>query len=164
MISISRLRLYNNATHSVIQYVRGDILLTCDWLINLLWKGKPFLSTSGTCPVTLVANLVISHEWRKDGIMSTTNWKSPWSFVSQIWRNGWPSHGGDCKTSKVLTSTWPIGTLSSVAFLVVATSLYQWNHDRNHKLWNIVLIERYSVLLNIQRAVFQLYSGRGGTN
>jgi hypothetical protein len=36
---------------------------------------------------------------------------------------------------KVMTSTLPKGTLGSVAALLAAT-LYQGNHDRNHKLWN----------------------------
>ena len=29
----------------------------------------------------------------------------PWSFVTQIFRNGQPSHGGDRKTFEVMTST-----------------------------------------------------------
>jgi hypothetical protein len=46
----------------------------------------------------------------------------------------------------VMTSTLPKGTIGSVAFLLAAT-LYQWNPDRNHKLWNIVSSEReiYSI-------------------
>jgi hypothetical protein len=41
-----------------------------------------------------------------------------------------------------MTSTLPIGTLGSIAFLLAAT-LYQGNPDRNDKLWNIVSSERY---------------------
>jgi hypothetical protein len=41
-----------------------------------------------------------------------------------------------------MTSTFPRGTLDSVASLLAAT-LYQGNPDRNHKLWNIVSTERY---------------------
>ena len=29
----------------------------------------------------------------------------PWSFVTQIFHNGQPSHGGDRKTFEVMTST-----------------------------------------------------------
>ena len=29
----------------------------------------------------------------------------PWSFVTQIFHNGQPNHGGDCKTFEMMTST-----------------------------------------------------------
>jgi hypothetical protein len=57
----------------------------------------------------------------------------PWSFVTQIFHSGQPSHGGDRKSLEVMTSTLPKGTLDSVASLLAAT-LYQGNPDRNHKL------------------------------
>jgi hypothetical protein len=41
-----------------------------------------------------------------------------------------------------MTSTLPKGTLGSVASLLPAT-LYQGNHDSNHKLLNMVSSERY---------------------
>jgi hypothetical protein len=63
----------------------------------------------------------------------TTSGTYPWSFVTQIFHNGQPSHGGDRKIFEVMTSTLPKGTLSSVASLLAAT-LYQGNPDRNHKL------------------------------
>jgi hypothetical protein len=63
------------------------------------------------------------------------------SFVTQIFHNDQPSHGGDRKILEVMTSTVPKGTLGSVAALLAAT-LYQGNPDRNHKLWNIVSSER----------------------
>jgi hypothetical protein len=66
----------------------------------------------------------------------------PWSFVTQIFHSGQPSHGGDRKSCEVMTSTLPKGTLGSVASLLAAT-LYQGNPDRNHKLWNIVSSEKY---------------------
>jgi hypothetical protein len=50
----------------------------------------------------------------------------PWSFVTQIFHSGQPSHGGDRKTSW-LTATF-----------------YQGNHDRNHKFWNIVSTDIYT--------------------
>jgi hypothetical protein len=66
----------------------------------------------------------------------------PWSFVTIIFHNGHPSHGGDRKIFEVITSTLPKGILGSVASLLAAT-LYQGNPGRNHKLWNIVSSERY---------------------
>jgi hypothetical protein len=69
-------------------------------------------------------------------------WNISWSFVTQIFHNGQPSHGGDHKIFEVMTSTLPKGTLGSVASLLAAT-LYQGNPDGNHKLWNIVSSERY---------------------
>jgi len=45
-------------------------------------------------------------------------------FVTQIFHNGQPSHGGDSKIFEVMTSTLPKGTLGSVASLLAAT-LYQ---------------------------------------
>jgi hypothetical protein len=47
-----------------------------------------------------------------------------------------------------MTSTYPRGTNGSVAPLLAAT-LYQQNPDRNHKLWNIVSIERYILHLQV---------------
>jgi hypothetical protein len=64
------------------------------------------------------------------------------SVVKQIFHNGEPSHGGDRKMFKVMTSTLPKGIIGSVASLLAAT-LYQGNPDRNDKLWNIVSSERY---------------------
>jgi hypothetical protein len=48
-----------------------------------------------------------------------------------------------CKIFEVITSTWPIGTLGSVAALVAAT-YYQGNPGRNHTLWKIGSTERYA--------------------
>jgi len=44
-----------------------------------------------------------------------------WSFVTQIFHNGQPRYGGDRKTFKVMTSTYPRGSLGSVAPLLAAT-------------------------------------------
>ena len=93
-------------------------------------------STSGTRRVNLVTNPVISREWGKDLEVFTTSGTYPWSFVTHIFHNGQPSHGGDRNIFEVMTSTLPKGTLGSVAFLLAAT-LYQGNPDRNHKLWEI---------------------------
>ena len=45
-------------------------------------------STCGTRRVTLVTYPVISHELGNDRIVLTTNGTYPWSFVTQILRNG----------------------------------------------------------------------------
>ena len=74
--------------------------------------------------------------------MLTTSGTYLWSFVTQIFHNGQPSHGGDHKIFEVMTSTLPKGNLGSVASLLAAT-LYQGNPDRNHKLRNIVSSEIY---------------------
>jgi len=91
---------------------------------------------------------VISHERGKDREVLTTSGTYPWSFVTQVFHNGQPSHGGDRKFFEVTTSTLPKGTLSSVASLLAAT-LYQGNPDRNHKLWNIVSPERYVLHMQV---------------
>ena len=105
-------------------------------------------STSGTHRVSLVTNPVISCEWGKDREVFTTSGTYPWSFVTQIFHNGQPSHGGDRKIFKVMTSTLPKGILGSVASLSAAT-LYQGNPDRNHKLWNIVSSGRYILHMQV---------------
>jgi hypothetical protein len=104
--------------------------------------------TSRTRRVNLVTNPVISREWGKDREVFTTSGTYPWSFVTQIFHNSQPSHGGDHKIFEVMTSTLPKGTLGSVASLLAAT-LYQGNPDRNHKLWNIVSSERYILHMQV---------------
>ena len=62
-------------------------------------------STSGTRHFNLVTNPVISHERGKDRKVFTTNGAYPWSFVTQIFHSGQPSHDGDRKILEVMTST-----------------------------------------------------------
>ena len=88
-------------------------------------------STIDTRRVNLVTNPVISREWGKDREVFITSGTYPWSFVTQIFHNGQPSHGGDRKIFEVMTSTLPKGTLGSVASLLAAT-LYQGHHNTNH--------------------------------
>jgi hypothetical protein len=85
-------------------------------------------STCGTRCVTLVINPVTNN----DRIVITTSGTYPWSFVAQIFLNGYQGHGGARKTFEAMTSTKPLGTLGSVASLVLAI-LYQGNLYRNHK-------------------------------
>ena len=77
---------------------RGE--LRCSKMISI------FCSICSTLCLTLVTNPVTSHEWVKDHI----------------------DYDGNCKTFEVMTSTYPLGTLGSVASLLPAT-LYQGNHD-----------------------------------
>ena len=80
---------------------------------------------------------MISHEGGKDQEEFETSETYPWSFVTQIFHNGQPNHGGDRNIFEVMTLTLSKETFGSVASLVAAT-LYQGNPDRNHKLLNIV--------------------------
>ena len=105
-------------------------------------------STSGSRRVNLVTNPVICHIRGNDREVLTTSGTYPWSFVTQIFHNGQPRHGGDRKTFEEMTSTWPRGTLGSVASWLAA-KLYQGNPDRNHKLWNIVSTERYILHMQV---------------
>ena len=50
-------------------------------------------------------NLVISNERGMDREVLTTSGTYSWSFVTHIFRNGLPRHGGDRKTFEVMTST-----------------------------------------------------------
>ena len=61
--------------------------------------------TSGTRRFNLVTNPVISHEREKDQKVIATSESYPWSFVTQLFHNGRPSHDGDPKTFEVMTST-----------------------------------------------------------
>ena len=62
-------------------------------------------STFRTGLAALDTNPVLSHEWEKDRIVITTNGIYPWSFVTQIPRNGKQSHGDDRKTFELMTLT-----------------------------------------------------------
>jgi hypothetical protein len=55
-------------------------------------------STSDARRVNLATNPVISYERRNDREVLTTSGTYPWSFVTQIFHNGQPSHGADRKT------------------------------------------------------------------
>ena len=62
-------------------------------------------STSDTRRVNLDTHPVISHERGKDRELFATSGIYPWSFVTQIFHSGQPSHGDDRKTFEVMTST-----------------------------------------------------------
>jgi hypothetical protein len=61
--------------------------------------------TRGTRRFNLVTNPVTSHESGKDREVLTISGTYPWSFVTQIFHNGQPSHGGIRKYFDVLTSS-----------------------------------------------------------
>ena len=74
-------------------------------------------STSGTRRVTLVTNPMISHERGTDREVFAPSGTYSWSFVTQIYRNGLPSHVGDHNTFEVMTAINPIRALGSVSSL-----------------------------------------------
>jgi hypothetical protein len=55
---------------------------------QLIRKGKSLCFTCDTRRVTLVTNLVISHECGQNQIVITTSGTYPWSFVTQILCSG----------------------------------------------------------------------------
>jgi hypothetical protein len=62
-------------------------------------------STSDIRRVNLVTNPVISDDRGKDREVFTASGTYPWSFVTQVFHNGQPCHGGDRKTFEVMTTT-----------------------------------------------------------
>jgi hypothetical protein len=70
-------------------------------------------STSGTRRVNLVTNPVINNEWGKHREVFTASGTYLWLFVTMIFRNGQPSHGGDRETFEVMTSTYITSLLAA---------------------------------------------------
>ena len=62
----------------------------------------------------LVINPVISHERGKDREAFTTSGTYPWLFVTQIFHNGQPSHGGDRKLPLVVINITPFKEASLI--------------------------------------------------
>jgi hypothetical protein len=56
--------------------------------------------------------------------------QAPWSFVTQIFHNGQPSHSGDRNTFEVMTSNLTHRNHWFSSFLV-SSNLYQGHFDRN---------------------------------
>ena len=73
--------------------------------------------------------------WKRKGgrIVITTKGPYPWSPVTEIFRNGYPSHDCDRTIFEVMISNWPPDTIGSVASSWAAI-LNQENHNRSHKL------------------------------
>jgi hypothetical protein len=58
----------------------------------------PFRDDFNVPIVNFPLNPMISHERGKDWEVFTSSGTYPWSFVTQIFHNGQPSHDGDRKT------------------------------------------------------------------
>ena len=81
-------------------------------------------SNNDTRPVTLVTQPVKS--------IAEDNGTYQLSFVTLVYYSGYLSHGGDCKTFKVMTSTEPIGIFGLVLTVLTAAMIYSisrwcWN-------------------------------------
>jgi len=100
-----------------------------------MYSGRVSSSCSigGTRRVNLVTNPVISREWGKDREVLTKSGTYPWSFVTQLFHNGQPSHGGDCKIFEVMTSTLPKGIIAGI-FMHIVTSKILSNTSLRVKL------------------------------
>ena len=70
---------------------------------------------------------------RKLNLLSLSKVEHIIGHLLELFRSCLPSHGGDHQTSIVMNPAQPIGTIDSVAFLLVAIS-YQGYPDSNHKL------------------------------
>jgi hypothetical protein len=92
------------------------------------------LLTPLVAPLVLLCYKTADKSWMRKG--PDCYYDKQWSFVTQILHNGYQSYVVERKTFEVLTSSWTLGTLGSVASLLEAT-LGQGNYDRNHKLSNI---------------------------
>jgi hypothetical protein len=97
-------QLSTKHTYETDYRVTGTPLKTGDEL-RCSGRVSSSCSTRDTCRVYLVTSAVISHEWGKDREVLTTIGTYPCSFVTQVFHNGQPSHGGDRKTFEVMTST-----------------------------------------------------------
>ena len=91
------------------------ILIKTEGELRCSGRVRSSCSTSDIRRVNLVTNPVINREWGKDLELFMTSGTYPWSFVTQIFHNGQPSHGGDRKmfevmTSSLLASSNPLGT------------------------------------------------------
>ena len=115
--------------------------------------GELRCSEESVVPAPLATNPVINHEWGKDREMLTTSGTYPWSFVTQIFHNGQPSHGGDRQNFELMTSAYPRGTLDSVASLLAAT-LYLENPDRNSLFSGVRLVRSLVFCVKLYISLF----------
>ena len=84
-------------------------------------KVSSSCSTSDTRRITQTTKPVISYELGKDLEVFTTSGTYPWSFVTQIFRSGQPSHSDDRKTFEVMIE--PIRTLDQITLYMPHTYL-----------------------------------------
>jgi len=71
-------------------------------------------STRYTRRIILVTTPVIMHERGKDREVLTTSGRYPWSFVTPIFHNDQPCHGGDRNTFEVMTSIYLNGACVTI--------------------------------------------------
>ena len=87
-----------------------------------LWYRYSVVICDTDTPWSFVIQILRGHLWYRYSVVICDT-DTPWSFVIQILRSGYRSHGGGCKTIEVMTSTYPLGTLGSVASLVSSNFL-----------------------------------------
>jgi hypothetical protein len=138
-----------------ISLIEGRIPLKAGGEIRCSGRVSSSCSTSGTRRVNLVTNSVISREWGKDReVFTTSAWSGtyPWSFVTQIFHNGQPSHGGNRTIFEVMTSAYGV-YISQMIRYSRACGSYQDFLDRGllltRKLLNqgFLLVKLKSILL-----------------
>ena len=115
-------------------------------------------STCGIRRITLVTNPVISHEWRKDRIVITTNGARG---HLQILRNGYPRDDDDRKTFQVLTSTWPIKHVHrklQILLLIKKSSLLMMSVSDNFLLESEWFFLQNKICLFLKHDIF-IYVG-----
>ena len=92
--------------------------------------------TSGTHRVNLVTNLVISHEWGMDWEVFTISETYLWSFVTEIFHNGQPSHGFKLWTRK--GGSWKRQMQHISAYLRQWYSVTINSHDDDRKTLKVM--------------------------
>jgi hypothetical protein len=103
-------------------------------------------SASGTRRVNLITKPMISHEWGKGREVFTRSGTYPCFFVRQIFHNGQPSHGGDCKTFEVMTSTYPTWLWHRWNICIYPNKEIHILPSNTHNRKRIMLIEDYVII------------------
>jgi hypothetical protein len=83
---------------TVTEYLCIKCSLTISWCISVFAKDKQFLlhKWHPSCCVLLLQTRWSDMNEDMTWIVITANGTYPWSFDTQIFRNGWPSHVSDC--------------------------------------------------------------------
>ena len=113
-----------------------EVIRSCKSTKDRQYNGKKSssCSTHDTRRVTLITNPVISHEWGKEWIVITTSVTYPWSrgHLSIRYSVTVKLDHGDRKTIDIMTLTWSLGILASVAYYVLHRE--NWIHLFCHKV------------------------------
>jgi hypothetical protein len=88
--------------------------------------------------------------------MFKTSGTYPWSFVTQIFHNGQPSHGGDLQNFELVTSDYLRGTRNSVASLLAAT-FYLENPNRNSLFSGVRVVRSLVFCVELYMSLFILF-------